>query len=693
MNTTQRAILVIPLLMALCFSAAGQKQEFQAAIQKGRAENGYYHAVFSAGDYVRSDIYTFARENKYIVKRIQEKYVLQYGSRYKAVTALDFISIEDEPIIKNLKPSADQMAQVNDLMNFFEGQGGAETVQYRQAIGFGAKPISSKVVCAAAAVCGYYLYDHNVPPTFFSSSQETYSFLSERGVADRVSTLLQEGSRRPYSAEGSAFMYHEADYLRAVRLLDRGDVRWTGNLENGRLDGAGSGYWITPENQSVHCFVGRFENGKPMGTCRFYDLSTRDVYDKKWPKATVVEIDPVRDGMAKCVFTRPNDSVITAFLNSDYSTAIANIDYIPGEFWDSNAFAINMPRTNVVKGFENGYATLSWLDERLGFPIEFTVDRKGQPKGITAKTQSNFNALLNELVSHYDKYLSKVINPTDILKPEAALKSRLSYSIENFPYEKYRFLTSSGESKTILEEYKRSNARNASKVDLAINAYKLLNTMHGLEKLDRQERRQWVNRIAATANTKREGLFSTRYLQFSDHVPENLYHHDRQSALENLEAIRKSPNKPANLDATTQVVKKACDETINWWAGVYASAKRDYDARLRSDIADRDQRERDYKWEMCEKCLIDGKKTTFPEGYLEGLQFLFLSTPATSKESGTIVLQNGEECTWDFIYYEYSKGIKLKGDYSGDFDGRTFDEAIEKMVEYIQKECKKKWGQ
>ena len=94
---------------------------------------------------------------------------------------------------------------------------------------------------------------------------------------------------------------------------------------------------------------------------------------------------------------------------------------------------------------------------------------------------------------------------------------------------------------------------------------------------------------------------------------------------------------------------------------------------------------RKYNAEMCESCKIDGRRTTFPEGYSEGYSGIFIHIPSTSKEDGKIVLENGNNTTWRYVYR-----------YNGDVDyietegflGHNRFDTVPEMVEYILKRCK-----
>jgi hypothetical protein len=95
---------------------------------------------------------------------------------------------------------------------------------------------------------------------------------------------------------------------------------------------------------------------------------------------------------------------------------------------------------------------------------------------------------------------------------------------------------------------------------------------------------------------------------------------------------------------------------------------------------------------MCENCKIDGRRTTFPKGYVEGYTFLFISTPAESETNGILSLKNGEEVTWKYVYDDPMIIIDYMGKYSGRIRGRSKKEVVAKLVDEIITECNKRWG-
>ena len=106
---------------------------------------------------------------------------------------------------------------------------------------------------------------------------------------------------------------------------------------------------------------------------------------------------------------------------------------------------------------------------------------------------------------------------------------------------------------------------------------------------------------------------------------------------------------------------------------------------FRNELENRNRRHKDWKQEMCDNCKIDGSKTTFPSGYVEGYRGIIIHTPAESKESGRIVLKNGSWMEWKYIYDDYKTYIKTDGFLSKEFD------SVAEMMDVFIKKCKERF--
>lgn len=77
---------------------------------------------------------------------------------------------------------------------------------------------------------------------------------------------------------------------------------------------------------------------------------------------------------------------------------------------------------------------------------------------------------------------------------------------------------------------------------------------------------------------------------------------------------------------------------------------------------------RKYMSEMCDKCKIDGKRSTIPEGYEpEDTNWLW-GHPARSEKAGNIIFQNGNTAKWRYVYENGKATIEVSGyDYNGEY--------------------------
>lgn len=133
-------------------------------------------------------------------------------------------------------------------------------------------------------------------------------------------------------------------------------------------------------------------------------------------------------------------------------------------------------------------------------------------------------------------------------------------------------------------------------------------------------------------------------------------------------------------DFFVQVERDLAETKMNFEKKI-SNQKREF----RNELENRDRRHKDWKQEMCDNCKIDGSKTTFPSGYVEGYRGIIIHTPAESKESGRIVLKNGSWMEWKYIYDDYKTYIKTDG-----FLSKEFDSVTEMMDVFIEK-CKERY--
>lgn len=109
--------------------------------------------------------------------------------------------------------------------------------------------------------------------------------------------------------------------------------------------------------------------------------------------------------------------------------------------------------------------------------------------------------------------------------------------------------------------------------------------------------------------------------------------------------------------------------------------------RIKSEWSkDEAEKMRNYNANMCEKCKINGKESTIPQGYEPGDDSWLFGHPARSKEKGKIVFQNGDISQWRYIYEGGETTIEVSG---GWYDGKYKNE--KEMWDGLIRQCKEKY--
>ena len=140
-------------------------------------------------------------------------------------------------------------------------------------------------------------------------------------------------------------------------------------------------------------------------------------------------------------------------------------------------------------------------------------------------------------------------------------------------------------------------------------------------------------------------------------------------------------------------IKNPCDQKsiiIQNWMSEMPDILDKIDDSIRASRIQEKARFEQYKAEMCEKCRIDGSKTTVPKGWDSGNPDLIFGRPAQSDEAGKVVLVNGEEIKWKYVKYNSGLNnseiiIEARGDYYGDY------KTVEEMMSGIIRMCNDKW--
>ena len=127
---------------------------------------------------------------------------------------------------------------------------------------------------------------------------------------------------------------------------------------------------------------------------------------------------------------------------------------------------------------------------------------------------------------------------------------------------------------------------------------------------------------------------------------------------------------------------QAADHWINY--ELEGTLYKEY-SQWRENLPDMGGDRQKYLNEMCDKCKINGEKTTTPEGYIPEDDHWLWGRPAHSKEKGIIVLQNGETCEWEYTYFSDETRIDVEGDYRGSY------KTEKEMWDHILANCKDRY--
>jgi len=645
-------IIVLALICGIIIPSFAQKGTFNKAMKQGKKANGYYYAVFTHTAYSKKRLAKFAGRQGYYLTNMTEEKVLQFGDCSSAVVSLDFLSIEEiktrykDAIDAAMKKTGIKYPDVNIERKILAGavnsEGEIVTIQDYNTFELTKENIEkdwNKHVCAGLD-CGFFCID------FTSGNPNTYRYISFEAINSRLAK--QFNIKNIASSSGSGYVNMNENGFENVN-----DIIWSGNCVDGKINDYGIGYtmsngkiiensvfkfpnpekYYTMEGTIINCFVGSYKNGKPTGECKYYSFNIKDLLeDKAFGSPTTIKIYPFSEGLARCEVS--NLSTNISYIDNNYKIKLKGVNNI--KYLECNVYG-----NSVVKDFENGLLTLSSALSNETFEknrIEFYVNKKGEFVSLTKNGEALVDSIIDETVKQYNNYISKVFNPTDIVKPTGTLKNRFNYDLSSFPAKVYKNILTESICEQAVANYKKSNAKNFVKSDLAVKVVHLINHLAYLENLDKDKHKNEFIKELEHYGYDPEGYIG------------NWFNHRKKEITDDLKEIGNNKQKPGNFQQVEKAINKYCDEFISWWAPIYSQAVQMVNERR----AEREREHKQYRQEMCSKCKIDGSQTKFPQGYYEGYETWFSGKPAESKKNGEIVFANGYECTWKFVY----KGAK-----------------------------------
>ncbi len=456
-----------------------------------------------------------------------------------------------------------------------------------------------------------------------------------------------------------------------VLLRHFSNVKWSGDVVGGFIHGEGVGVvGYYPEKKSpfekndrMHWLYvkGKFNNGFPVGTQtnRFYVTYLSSV--ENWGPLkdltfTLSEFDDNREAVLMDAngnsLARINKAGEGRLLKQDEEKYLASkaISTLKS-FYNTNDDFTKMENSKLV-GMENLYILCQSPYDNLHFVSQFPSKRF---------IDKDFKTIWKEVL---DQVYSDIINTgkSNLLTTEVKYTDGIGNAVL-IPISKKYVTKWRSEIQHLMNDKISGLDEILMMIDIADGLYLTNDDM--IKKFDNMLYSRPVLRIGPSLFA---ALNRSNYWEVLNRAIENS---------EKLKALR--PDMMTKLD----VHKK----TLNDWK--YKSHEMYYEAAKWQEKQNKNEEEAyaAYKANMCENCKIDGSKTTFPSGYVDKWEFLFLTVkPAQSEKEGRIVLVNGETVSWKYIYHDNGRSkIEIRGAYDGEYD------SVNEMMADIVEKCKMKY--
>ena len=705
-----RSIVLIGIVLSLfAGSALGQKREFLNAIKKDiRSFDGSYYVDLSKKHYSREDISVFAKNNGYKVVSIQEGTVGDNSSRNKIkVMSVNMLPLGASPEVErgHANPSDEPYKTITKLVTSALGKKPGDNGIYDIDLtgkGFKTTALENFREVARAQHC------------FFPSYVSEVDWAS--GQIGSAPGLLTHVHLVPESMLSNWVMKQTfTDIKKGTEGFKTGKVKldpeknewedgilWTGSVSGDKLTGAGKGIKIIKTDWKSFTMEGlivdgTFNDGLPVGEVKYrYGKIGKDGKISLYGK--YVSWDNERkDAGYSLVLTPQNDPGITllekAKTTVDGWGKIGKHDikygYVDNNFSVLFWIPLNSEAFEFVQPFKNGKAIIKeqrmvdhgfwrsfinsdirWISYSVNSKGEFSIEDEEQKKLLRA-----YDALMD-----YWNTMIKPYNGGDDVQEPAAWDVLKRWDIHIGLFNKN--LVPDGPLGVI-----RANRSNLDKYEVLRQLIRL-NELAYVTSDDlnyafiygnqnwAKNRRAEGERIMANLRGNNNNNFA---IDLSYSNPENAL--SAKNGNGGNGQYRFNPpyrdsvfaNYSQSLERLEKIYSWEVQSAIKWHDQMRENAKRDYEKR---------------KQELCNKCKVDGEKSTVPTGFQEKWEFLIIfGEPAQSKESGTIVLENGKETRWKYIYDDDETYIRAWGDFFGEKSFDNYDEMIEKIIE----ECKKEF--
>ena len=138
------------------------------------------------------------------------------------------------------------------------------------------------------------------------------------------------------------------------------------------------------------------------------------------------------------------------------------------------------------------------------------------------------------------------------------------------------------------------------------------------------------------------------------------------------------------LSAKYPSIKPACVKTEKFVTEQFKILDKLYNEVAPAHLERHAREVKKYREAACNNCQIDGSRTKFPSGWVEGWSFLFFGSPGESKTAGQIVLKNGSRIDWKYVGNKDTV-IRATG-----YVNKTYS-TVDAMISDIILKCKKEY--
>lgn len=701
-----RSILLVGILLSLFTgSAFGQKNEFMNAVKKDiRSFDGSYYVDLSKKKYSLEDISVFAKNNGYKVVSLQYGTVTDYNDPNKIqISSVNMLPYGASPDVEkgHANPSDEPYKTITKLVTNALGKKPGSMGTYDLDLtgkGFKTTHLENFREVARAQHCFFPCYAsevdwasgrigsapqllthvHLVPESMLPNwvMKQTFSDISKKSEEFKTGKVRLDPEKNEW-VDG---------------------VLWSGDVSGDKLTGSGKGIKIVSKDWKSFTMEGliidgSFKDGLPVGEVK-YRYGTISMEGKISLYGKYISWDNERKDAGYSLVLTPQDDPEVRLLEKAKTTAdgwgkIGKHDiqygYVNNDFSLIFWMPLNSDNFEFVQQFKNGKAIIkekkivdhgfwrSFINADIRW-ICYTVTTKGE-FSIEADEQKRILKGYDALMDYWNKMLQPYNGGDDVQEPAAwdMLKGWDTY-IGLFNKQ----LVPDGPLGVV-----RANRSNLDKYEVLRQLIRLNElayvTSDDLSYSFIYENRNWAKNRRAEG----EQIMANLRGKSNNGYAVDVSYSNPESALSAKNGNGQYQFNPPYMDSVFANYSKRLERLEKIYSREIQRAIRWHD-QLREDAK---RREEERRQELCNSCKVDGEKSTVPTGFQEKWEFLIIfGEPAQSKESGTIVLENGKETKWKYIFKDDETYILAWGDFFGEKSFDSYDEMIEKILSECRKE-------